>query len=208
MSNFAAQQGRSVEGRAVLCAVILLSSLIATLWAIKTVTSPAFIITKRDGKQIRARSLQSSKFLENYDDNGFDIQTSSGVKRINYDLRGVRKLEIVNMEKTRSLLSMPRLYLASPSSSPEVQNSENSSEAQNRSSSDRLDEFRVKIRIESYLGEVIEGVSDLKPLMQHTRESLPGSVMVDTNKLSIDTHDIKSIERESSRLYEWSLRLF
>ena len=186
MSNFAAQQGRSVEGRAVLCAVILLNSMVVTISLINAVGKPGFILTTREGQRIRARHLELSKLALNNEDNGFDVQTPGRVIRIGSDLRGVRKLEIVSQDKATNL------------------------ETENQFSRILGDEFKVKIRIETYFGEVIEGVSDLKPEFERTRDSLFLRVTAHTNTgaIEVNTQDIKSIERESSRLYDWGIRLF
>jgi hypothetical protein len=166
------QEGRSIEARAVLCAVILLYFMVVAISVIKGVARPAFILTKWDGTQIRAGSLQLVKLKGPDVDRGFDIQVPPDVIRIRSDFRGVRKLAIMSQEQTN--------------------------------------QPHVRIRIESYFGEVIEGVCDLKSWYEQTQESLADSVTAETKTgtLTVDTRDIKSIERESSRLYEWSTRLF
>jgi len=198
---------RSADKRTAWFAILLLNILVAATSLVESRSAPGFILTTTDGTKVHATALQSSKFSIDDEEKGFDVRTRNGItRRIPYDLNGVQKMEILNFKDTKPKPTpiLDPWTSPSPIASPSVVNSPTPVQVH------AGDEYEVNVRIESGSGELIEGVATIKAQFVEPPDSLPTSFVLRTDKgeIQLNALNIKSIERESSVLYEWSKRLF
>jgi hypothetical protein len=181
--------GRSVDARAGCFAVLLLNTIVAIILLVESWTAPAIVLTTHDGKRIRLNNLRSSVTLGlDNESNGFDIRTDNGIVRINFNFKGVRRLEVLSIAvKKQHFIELGNRHLKLGE-----------------------DEFEIKVKVEFASGNVIQGVSDVRSWPYKTPREFPTSLigLAENGEIQLDIHDIKVMEKESTVFYEWSKRLF